>query len=85
MRHLLKRRTSEEQEAWEIESLLDDVAEWRGKTCAEKGEALREVLRLADVIIASSPRGAEMRVWEDLRSPEDEALWYALVETHRRR
>lgn len=79
----IRRRTPAEQEQFDRDSLLDEVAEWVGRSDEERALGLHQVIRLSDAVIASSPDGARMRAYQEPRAPADEALWLALVEGHR--
>ncbi len=85
MRDLLRPLSPTDRERREIESVLEDLADWPSRSLHEKDQMLRNLLSFASQVISDAAQQGRMRNTQDHRSPESESLWRGLVEQHSKR
>ncbi len=77
-----RRRSPEEQRAFELETLAREVEEWRKVDARELGRRMTDLARVATASARRSPYWAQATAPEPM-PPEAAQRWAKLIATHR--
>jgi hypothetical protein len=65
------------------EAIFEDIEPYLGTSVEERMEIMSALCDAAAESIASHPAGNRILAWQEVRSPESEALWLRLIHSAR--